>query len=307
MATLALVLAQLKALEEDLAAVKPFEMVALTEFGLVKGYAAEFGLLRRDVAETLDFCSRIVPEAGVRRAPAPRLSQSRQVSEDRLSDELEALGERVRTARRAIAGAPSDIAAARFDRASAEDKRRLAALAARSGLSAPREPRGDAAPKEVLTLGASAPSRSAPSRSAARAAGERIFVSRRFDGALREQISCVLDAAGYDPIVGRDLDDGGALAECSGGVFSLMPVRREDAGSMTAPVRAGVSEVAVAPPKLRAKALLVGRRSSAFRVPEKLSDLPFFGVKSEVMDDLELERFAAVTSMPTWRPNAEPA
>ncbi len=302
MASVPLLLAQLDALDEDLAVFKPFRMVILTEFGIVLGYAPEYGELRADALETLAFCGVYFPELATHLEDAPSIVPNQHVNEDKLADELRALRGRLRRTRTGLAAAPKNAAAARLSRVSADDRRRFARLLARSGVAVSVPDDEIAGPVEaVLTL--SSERLTSAARDVLMGAGpEKIFVSNRFGQPLRDQISEVLAHSGYDPIVGRARRGEPALEESSGAVFSLMPELDGGGGALSAPLRPTVSEVAVAPERLRAKALLVGRRSAALRVPEPLSDLPFFAVKREVMDNGELERFAALTAKTKWRP-----
>ena len=57
-----LLLAQLEALEEDLADIRPFAMVVLSEFGIVSGYEPEYASLRSDALDTLALCDRFFPQ-----------------------------------------------------------------------------------------------------------------------------------------------------------------------------------------------------------------------------------------------------
>ncbi|MCI4664119.1 MAG: hypothetical protein MRY74_05295 [Neomegalonema sp.] len=303
MTSIPLLLAQLDALQEDLSEVKPFEMVALTEFGIVSGYAPTYAGLRVDAIETLGICVRYFPELPIDIASVAEITPQQHVNEGRLTAELQRLIDIVRQTHAALTEL-TPIAAQRLAAVDANDRRRFAELLSRSGIKvAPRKGGGASGGdngESLLKLARDQLSAPSEDEEPARFNTQKIFISSRFSFRLGHQIADVLSDAGYDPVLPRSNDATTVMDKCSGGVFSLMSDGASPVESAP-PVRPIVFEVASAPDRLRQKMLLVGREATVHKMPPPLSEMPFFGLKNEVMDETEMARFAAVTSLPSWR------
>lgn len=318
MTSIPIIMAQLDAVEEDLAATMPFEMVVLSEFGIVKGYSPDYAALRADAVASLEFCDVYFPELNTRLGDIPHVGRNEQVNEGKLAAEIGTICAEIRRVRAALAAVPRETAISRLRQAAPEDRRWFAALLQRSGITvAPRSHEASpVAQTGILSLGheQAPPIERAPTRRAEATSGERerIYVGDRFSIRLTDQIANALDESGYDPVLGLRGGSDEGLEECSGGVFSLMTSATPGAPP-TLSISAIATQIRKAPIRVQSKMLLVGREACVARndlqstVPPQLSKAPIFALKNDVMDASERARFAALTSRPIWRSAAHPA
>ena len=271
----------------DLQSIDIFNMVEIYEYGKVRGYSDEYADVKKDLLTALQLYEDMsgLPAADAVRA-LPELVRQRPLNKALLSHERATLLHAMETVLNDLSAAQPAQIETQIARLPQVDQTRLNAMMTELGVF-----------EDVTAV----------------TNREKIYISSRASPPLQEQLIRIVGHLGMTPVLRTEsatvLSEEGArqrmafeIEACRGGVIGLIHDRTHQAADAEPANRLAETlfEIDAAERRFPDRFMLIAQHRAMDRLPRTLRGKPIFSLSSEVMDESEQMRFAAIISRQIW-------